>query len=382
MIQRAGIALSRLAYDADLSITRIDYDPKPTFSLPTNHKLVEGHTVGEIVKKFDTLVGFDTEHEYNGFAVSIPISASEEQRKAFRDASSCRSSDHFDAWVNGYAKDAPGYETYLNFLFIDLTPGQVASKIASGSISASGWRYNSAGDAHINLGDVSSLNTHTVYDKLVRSIVPWGTRLHVVGILRPEGAFPEVFATDLEYKFPNTAVKWVTLDDLSHGAAIKMSHEPTSRPAWSCNTGTSVTNLPIGITLASGKSVVMLPKGTRLPTKQKFFFTNAQDDQTTATIRLCLATKPYPDVTLERLIPRPRGQAAIGVKIMIGNERYQPIIVRIEEVGTGLKKVVKLRSMSLSVEAVNAASKAHEEGTSGLVEMVLGKDGLIGALPE
>jgi hypothetical protein len=170
MIQRAGIALGRLSYDSEFSITRVDHNPDPTFLPSTNHRLVDSHTVEDIIDIFKQLVGFDTKREFNGFEVSIPISATPEQQKAFSDINRFHSSDHLQAWANLCAQLRPLYEIDIDLLFIDLTPGQVASKIASGSFNVWGWVHQSGEDAHINLGDVKSLSTHEIYDKLVAPI--------------------------------------------------------------------------------------------------------------------------------------------------------------------------------------------------------------------
>jgi hypothetical protein len=387
MIQRAGIALSRLAYDADYSITRIDYDlaRTPSFSPPTSHKLVDGHTVEDIMNIFDNIVGFDKTLEYNGFAVSIPIGSSNEQRRAFYDANHHLLNDHFHTWASRYSKGVPHFQGDVNLLFIDLTPGQVASKSANGRTSDRSWYYsNPDRDPDICLNDLISLNTQEVYDKLVKSIVPTETRLHRIGVLRPEGAFPDVSLTDLEYKFTKAPVELVTLDELSHGAAITMDLAPTSPIINWCGFGEPIsTYLPTGIILADGKSMMILPDNEDLPAKRKFTLTTSQDNQTTATIRLVRGNVPFGEISLEGLIPRPKGQAAINFTLDIDEDGATTVTM--EEVGTDLKKDISLGdidSWDHSKIAPHEAYQTYHKGESKQVGITIGENGIVGELPE
>lgn len=223
MALRAGIALSRIASDADFSITRVDGAPGlATYSSPTHHKLSNGDTVKDILNTFNETVGFDTKPFDNGFAVAYPISASAEQRRVFYEET-LYSHDHFHAWANKHANRVKKHQRNVNFLFIDLTPGQVASKLSNGNTDERRWTYNFKGDHFVNLGNVESLTAQELFDKLV----PSGRTIHRVAILRPEGAFPDLTSADVEAKFPDIPLKWVTLDVLSRGAAFIM-HEQTT----------------------------------------------------------------------------------------------------------------------------------------------------------
>jgi hypothetical protein len=382
MTQRAGIALSRLAYDADYSITRMDFDGslRPIFSPPTRHKLIDGHSINEILNIFSNIVGFDTTLEDNGFAVSVPISASIEQRSAFSNANHCPSNDHFHTWVNKYAAEITlEYKRDVNLLFIDLTPGQVASKFVKGSISENGWDYSQDEDPYICLDqDLVTLNTQDLYDKLVKSIVPTGTRLHRIGVLRPEGAFPDVSTTDLEHKFRHSPVDWVTLDRLSQGAAIVMSREPF----FICELEPIRTFLPIGITIANGKSVTIFSENEDAPAERKFILTTSQDNQTTATIRLVKGNEPFGEISLDGFIPRPKGQAAIKFTLSIDDSAE--MMVTIEEVGTDLKKDKSLGNIENWRSRITPyqAYKKYHMGESKQVGITIGENGIIGELPE
>jgi hypothetical protein len=387
MIQRAGISLSRLAYDADYSITRVDYDltRTPSFSPPTSHKLVDGHTVNDIMNIFDNIVGFDKTLGYNGFAVSIPIGSSNEQRRAFYDANHHHLNDHFHTWASRYSKGVPYFQGDVNLLFMDLTPGQVASKLVNGRTSGRSWYYNSPDrDPDICLNDLVSLNTQDVYEKLVKSIVPTETRLHRIGILRPEGAFPEVSLTDLEHKFMNVPVELVTLDELSHGAAIAMDQAPTSPIIDWCGFGEpESTSLPTGIILADDRAMMILPENEDLPARRKFTLTTSRDNQTTATIRLVRGNVPFDEISLEDLIPRPKGQAAINFTLDIDEDGATTVTM--EEVGTDLKKEKSLgdiKHWDYSTIALHEAHQAYHKGESKQVGITVGENGIIGELPE
>ncbi|PVF99030.1 hypothetical protein CPB86DRAFT_316951 [Serendipita vermifera] len=346
MTQRAGIALGRLTYDSDFSITRVDHEPNLTFSPPVRHKLVDGHTVKDIINTFHDVVGFDAKSEYNGFMVSIPISASSEQYDAFINANNCLSDDHFHVWVNGHIQDAQQCDEELN---IDLS----------------------------SIGDV--------YDKLVVPIVPAGVKLHQIGILRPEGAFPDICATDLESKFPDTPVKWLTLDDLSYGTAVVMSDKPTTQTRQVSTLGTPAeAYLPIGVALSTGKSVTILPKGRNFSVGRIFFFTTSKDNQQTATVRLLRGNVPIGEVTLEGMIPRPKGEPAIKV-----TSSYKPpggITVTVGEIGTDLKVKKDVENVINCDDYFNGkvteACEAYEKCLDKQIDMTFGENGIIGELPE
>jgi hypothetical protein len=222
MAQRAGIALGRIAPQADFSMTKVDGAPAPpTYSTPTRHKLTDETDVKDIINTFDAAVGFDTKPFDNGFAIAYPISASSDQRQAFY-KDNLYSHDHFHAWVNKHANRVGKEQRNVNFLFIDLTPGQVASKLCNGNTDSKRWTYNFKGDQFTNLGEVESLTAQDLVDKLVPQ-----RKINRVAILRPEGAFPELSSADVEAKFPDIPLKWVTLDVISRGAAFIMHEQET-----------------------------------------------------------------------------------------------------------------------------------------------------------
>ncbi|PVF92261.1 hypothetical protein CPB86DRAFT_877995, partial [Serendipita vermifera] len=379
MMQRTGIALGRLAYDADFSLTQFDFDINDNFLPPAHHRLAEAHTVEEILNTFRRLVGSDILGQ-NSFLVTIPISASTEQHDAFSDANRYGSRDHLDTWAKVYPPSGAYFGDIVNLLFIDLTPGQVASKVARRYNYASGYPYNSNQYVStISLGDVISLSAQEIYDELVKSILPSEMKLHRVGILRPEGAFPTISTTDLEAMFGTTPVDWVTLDDLSHGAAIIITHDATwiddftfLDPPLDPPIGT------IGITLSNGNLVKIVWKNEHLPTRA-FIFTTSQDSQITVTVRVHRNSKSLGEVQLEGLAPRPKGQPRI--KVTLNFEMPIEPKVRVGEIGTDLKKEESLVGLrDWAIEDYGIFNTYH--GTIEEVEMTLGEDGVIGELPE
>jgi hypothetical protein len=372
-MQRAGIALSRLAYDADFVITRIDEqvddDDDPTFSPPAHHKLVDGHTVDEIINIFHDTVGFDDRLERNGFQVSLPISASPEQWKAFAHANYNCLCDHLDAWITLHMRKNPHCNGYVNILFVDLTPGQISSQGVTAVLHPHGLRWHWYGINYKNIldRDFKSLNIDDVYDRLVRPIIMLSTtKLEYIVILRPEGAFSNISAADLESKLPNVCIEWITLDDISRGAALFMDLMQIMGDEQD-------TCLPIEIALANGKSVIVVLDHIQNP-RGSFFFTTSQDNQTTATVQVSRDTHPWASLTLEGMIPRPRGEALLKVTFRV--DGYDAIIV-VEEIETGLKSS-EFRGDTISPPKLNT----YEESIGNRVEMVFGKDGIIGELPE
>ncbi|PVF91834.1 hypothetical protein CPB86DRAFT_802516 [Serendipita vermifera] len=359
-------------------MTRLDYDPGPIFATPTHHKLSDSHTVKDILETFNNIVGFDAKLEYNGFLVSIPIGSSPEQRSAFYDANYFRSCDHFHVWANLHASNVKKCEGSASLLFIDLTPGQVASKLATGSLTPSGWGYHLIDDRDTSLGDVSLLSTQDIWDKLVTPVVSSGVKVHRVGILRPEGVLPGIPNAEVEALFVDTPVDWVTLDGLSRGAAFVMTREPTSPEVLVCGFGEpETTYVPSGITLANGDLVTIVPDDEELPTIQSAIFTTSQDNQTTVTVRLNRGVTFFGDVALEGLIPRAKSQAAIRVTVDIKAEG--DTVVTVEELGTDLKKVENLGNI---IRSGSDAYVTYRESSRKQVEMTFGQDGIVGELPE
>lgn len=232
MAQRAGVALSRIAKGATITITRVDGAPyEPYYFKPVEHN-VESGDPAEITAEVATKVGFDTTLTDNGFLIAYPISITDEKRGEFKDPSH----DHFMAFVNGYDFSAivskKGSKD-LEALFIDLTPGQVASQLWPGGVWTGHWTFKWPGGSTTILNDAGDLTPQDVVDKLIKPTIGKSSLVDLVGILRPEGESPEILSV-LEAQFPNTVFKWVTLTELSHGAAIIMHRENGSFTRSTC----------------------------------------------------------------------------------------------------------------------------------------------------
>ncbi|PVF92718.1 hypothetical protein CPB86DRAFT_165212, partial [Serendipita vermifera] len=225
MASRAGIALSRLTYDAQFAITRVDGFPGPAvFRPPTIHTLSETYTIKDMMDTFESIIDFDLTEDENRYTITFPIAANPEQRKAIQHAKSF-SHDHFYAWVNGVGWNdwKEKHDGYL--LFIDLTPGQVAANRVYGNVGYSEWSYSRMSNKLAILSeeeqeDVESWIAQDVLHKLIKSVLPSNNeKFALVGILRPEGSLPNLSTSELESMLNDAHVQWIQLTDLSYGAA-------------------------------------------------------------------------------------------------------------------------------------------------------------------
>lgn len=379
MAQRAGIALSRLAYDADFSIIRIDGAPgRARLSPPARHRLDDGHTTKDILNTFKRSVEFDTRPCDNGFMVSFPIAASEEQRNALNMATRYRACDHLHAWANRFTKGALS-RGGIDILLIDLTPGQVASRVSRGCVDSQRWIYQVLLNSEVFyndviLNDVIISTVDDVVDKLITPIVPPSRKLDRIGVFRAPEAPLCLLLEDLRARFPGTLVDWVTLNELSYGAALAMHRIETLDTVAPIHTASA--NVPVGVMLADGKVVTILPGFFCLPTKRKVWFTTSQDNQTTITVRLLRGILPYGEVKLEGLLPRPKGEARIKVTFSIVGAGYSSITV--EDLYSNLRKSETLGEIGDDFWAI-MAYKLTEEKQIGVM---VGKDGIMGELPK
>ncbi|PVF92269.1 hypothetical protein CPB86DRAFT_802170 [Serendipita vermifera] len=362
MASRAGIALSRLTYDAQFAITRVDGYPGPAvFCSPTIHTLSEAHTIKDMMNAFECIIDFDLTNDENGYSIAFPIAANPEQREGIHSAK-LYSYDHFHAWANGiggYNEGETKRDVYL--LFVDLTPGQVAAKVGYGNLNSWGWSYNLIGSKSVILSEEEQRGAEIwtaqdVYNKLVKSLLPPNNkRLERVGILRPEGSLSNLSASELESMFNSVPIKWIQLTDISYGAAVVMNR----------------------ITLANGKTITIIPASAYCPVKRKIFFTNSQDNQTTATIKVLRGTTPVNELKFEGLSSKPKGEAIF--KIMFEITYDGDAILAIEEVGTNNKVH---RDLFGILNSNKTEMDAYEkEMMNKQVDMTIGTDGVVGELP-
>ncbi|PVF92275.1 hypothetical protein CPB86DRAFT_791321 [Serendipita vermifera] len=384
MASRAGIALSRLTYNAQFAITRVDGYPGPAvFCSPTTHTLSEAHRIKDMIEAFERVIDFDLALDENAYTIAYPIASNPEQREGLHNAK-LYSHDHFHAWANGIGgyKDEEGKRDVW-LLFVDLTPGQVASKVHHGSLNSWGWSYSTTGAKAAILNeeeqqDVEGWTAQDVYDKLVRSVLPPDNKkFEQVGILCPEGSLPNLSASELESMLDSVPIKWMQLTDISYGAAMFMNRQALVYDSDQIICGPAKTYLPTGITLANGKTITMVPTRTFCPVERKLFFTNSHDNQTAATVKILRGTIPFKKLTLEGLTPKPRGEARIKVTFEIGE--HGDTSLKIEECGTD-KKVYQgfgsiLYRSKLEMDAY------EKETTNKQIEMTIGADGIVGELP-
>ncbi|PVF92367.1 hypothetical protein CPB86DRAFT_791214 [Serendipita vermifera] len=384
MASRAGIALSRLAYDAQFTLTRVDGAPGPAvFSSPqTPHTLSEAQTIKDMTNAFERVIDFDVTERDNGYTITYPLAANKDQRDGFNKAK-LYSHDHFHAWANGvgYGGWNDGKEKWnVYFLFVDVTPGQVAAKCVYGNTSKRGWTYN-FGDKSAILSEeeqagVESWTAQDVYDKLVQPLLPPNNKkLSLVGILRPEGTLPNLDASELESKLNGVPLRWVQLNDLSYGAAVIMNCQAIYDS--DIDYGPSDTPLPTGITLANGKTMTIITAHTYCPSGTKLIFTTSEDNQPSATVKILRGTTPFEQLTLNGLTPKPKGEARIKVSFELTEHGHARCTIG--EVGTDKRAYQNFGSILIWNKAEVDAYK--KETTNKQIDKVVGEDGVVGELP-
>jgi hypothetical protein len=263
-------------------------------------------------------------------------------------------------------------------LFIDLTPGQVAAHSARGCFEDQKWRYRlilRPGERSDNviLGNVTALSVQDVIDRLIIPFPRW-RKLDRIGIIRPEGAFPGLSLEDFREKLPGILINWVTLHDLSYGSAIMAHREDVLDSIHPLGWESTVT--PMGTVLADGKLVTIMPGFIRLPVEWKVWFTTSRDNQTSVTIRVMMGVKTSDVVKLEGLLPRAKGQA--GIKVTISANPFGWTSITAEELGSDLRQTWVLGYIIADDKAIKEYELAENKQTG----TVIGKDGIIGELPE
>ncbi|PVF92715.1 hypothetical protein CPB86DRAFT_819406 [Serendipita vermifera] len=298
----------------------------------------------------------------NGYAITYPIASNPVQRYGFEEVNGY-SYDHFYAWVHGFVYDEfnggrckqSGY-----FLFVDLTPGQIASKFGYKDPSIRNWTCNYLGTKSPILNEdqqqgLEGWTAQDVYDKLVKPLLPPpNKKLDLVGILLPEGTVPNFSSSEIEKELGGVPVRWVHLNDLWYGVVI-----------------------PAGITLANGKTVTIVAVDTPCPINRKVLFTNSQDNQTTATVKIICGTTRVDELTIEGLSPKSKGKARIKVTCEITDDGDAGLTI--EEVGTDNKVCRDFGNIWYwDTEEVYAYK---QETTNKQIDMILGADGIVGELP-
>ncbi|KIM25476.1 hypothetical protein M408DRAFT_331218 [Serendipita vermifera MAFF 305830] len=373
MAQRAGVALSRISENAPISIARVDGAPfEEYFFTPVARKL-EKHTVTAITDTVKSQLGFDTTLTDNGFLFSYPMALSEVQRKEFK----YPSHDHFMSFLNGYdfsAIKAKHGENDLEAALVDLTPGQLAAKMAPGGIWSGHWTFKWPGGGETVLEDAGDLSPQEILDRLIKPTLETATQVHVIGIYRPDGPSAEITSL-LEAQYPNTTIAWVSLADIAHGAAVVMHRQDTS---YTQHMGAEYLSLPVGVALASGETVNAIVKDCMMPRTETVIFTTSKDNQTTATVRILKGTLPCDVVTIEGLTAKPKGAVRIQVVLEVGPSGST--VVTVEELGGTARKVTSIADPSLCTAEDVTAYEA--ETTTKQLPKSPNAEGVIGELPE
>ncbi|CAG8744236.1 7963_t:CDS:1, partial [Acaulospora colombiana] len=345
------------------------------FSSPTIHTLPEAYTLKDMTDSFERVIDFDLTYNQNAYTIAYPVAANQHQQELLSKGFPC-SHDHLCAWANGctYISMKKGD---VGVLLVDLTPGQIAAKQAWGNAFI-GWMYNVEAGKSVILSeeqqqDVDDWTSQDVFDKLVRHVLPPSDRkLELVGFLRPEGALPNLSASELESTFNGTPVKWIQLIDIAYGAAVVMmvflEYRKLVLPK---------APLPIGITLANGKTITIIPANAYPPVDCKFLFTNSQENQTTATVKVLRGTIPCQELKIEDLAPKPRGEARLKVTLRIRSGGHWSL--ELGEFETG--RITNLDSEGICIQDEAEIDAYEKETTNRQIDIVIGADGVVGELP-
>ena len=354
----SGIALGSVAGGAPFSLTTVSGERKnPILCDTTTHKLdTNGHTASDIINTVSTFTD-------GPFALALPIGLPDDQKRAIRDAN-LLSFSHPTAFISlndtqiTSTEDGP-----LNILFIDTTPSQAAAEFSSSELDDDDWFVSPEKKTVLPAGVAASLSSQEIIDTLVIPTVPTSANLHRIAIIRPEGPYSELVEA-LRTKFPDAPIKWVTLSELSRGAALVIHR----RPPTSANTellGALVAPVSIGVVLADGQVTTVVQRNLFLPTSRTIALTTSVDGQTSATLQFRNGNAPAGTVILKGIAPRPKGEVRIQASVEIDHEGQT--VVTVEELGGNAKEVVSLSSvLNVSREELNQfLAQLDREGAQG-----------------
>ncbi|KIM29849.1 hypothetical protein M408DRAFT_108230 [Serendipita vermifera MAFF 305830] len=367
----AGIALSRVAGGAPFALTTISSaGGERTLSESTTGTLA-GNTPAAIVSSVSSAIG-NGPNKPSAFSLAFPIGLPDEQRKALRDVNTS-SFDHLTAIINLNESNVSNTDSgEVNFLFIDLTPGQVAFERSSAELDEGSWLVIPEEKVMLTQEPKSA---EGVINQLVAPIVPPSTRFQQIALFPSEDSAPAGLLQALQSKYPNTLVKWVSLAEISRGAALCIQRRPPGSSTVEF-LGAFVAPVPIGITLANGKVVTAVQRKVYFPSKKSITLTTSRDNQTSVTVNFVNGTTPAGKIVLEGITPKPKGTVRIQVTLDMDYEGKT--VVTVEESGTENKKVGELTSvLNSSKEEMEAYVEREEAGQTQ--QVVLGDE--VGALP-
>ncbi|PVF98580.1 hypothetical protein CPB86DRAFT_797211 [Serendipita vermifera] len=371
----AGIAVGRVAENAPFCCTRFTgserrylFDFAVTFnpSPPTEHML-SSDVPEEIVDSILTKANLRTVARKKAFTLSYPITTPQAHQVAFEVADQ-HAHDHCTAFLSACEFGVVSSEGVVEMMFIDLTPGQVAAVVMQGVINEGRWISKKV-RKKVTLGSVDKLSIQKVVDEIITPLAPDWSNLQCVGILRPEGAFPELLPIKMELQFINIPVRWLSLADLSYGSAMLLYRRVglSFRSHFLC--GTRRYNPPWYVELADGRLVNMLAYGYT-----RYFFTTSKDYQATATLRLSRGDILYDEVVIEGLIPKLKGVPRIKVTIDTGFAGQTTVTV--QEWSSNLEVNLALTGGTYIEATGNKWIRRYP------IKPVFGVDGVVGELPE
>jgi hypothetical protein len=373
----AGIALGRITDRAPVFCTIGDHTSSESFGPTTEHKL-DGDSTLDIIKTVNEIMSLGPIRPKTEVALSHPIYLSDEQRKSFYKVH-LYIHDHCAAFLNGCHFGIEESEGEVDSLFLDLTPGQVAVSLVRGVISDGEWCISKGKQVALTvLGTVDLVSVQEIFDKLIIPTAPSLAALQCVGILRPEGAFPSISNCELASRFLDIPVKWLSVADLSYGSAVWMY-----RRQRFFDDVKHLSPLTLGIKVASGEIVNIIPEDFPLPTTRQFYFTTSRDHQTTATLQIFRGSVLCGQVILKGLIPGLRSTARIKVSAewVYCRTSYMTCdltTIYAEELGSMVQAKVNLGGVDWADVQRNPG---YWESVKQL-PLAFGRDGVIGELPE
>ena len=358
MSTSVGVALSRVAGGAPFSLTSVSGQLKePILGKTTNHKF-SGDPLDAILKSISDHTGNAT------LALALPTCVSGEERKALRDVNRV-SFSHSVSFIELNSFEITNTDNRpINVLFLDATPGQAAAELSSAELEGD-WFVTSEAKTVLTETHSETLSPQDIIEKLVVPTVPKATKLDQIAILRPEGESTELESA-LTTRFSGARVKWVTLTDLSRGAALWIHRRPLMTPDTKIICSFDIVPVHIGIVLANGQIATVVRRLTIPPSSKTIVLTTSHDNQTTATLQFVNGKKPCGQVVLEEIVPKPKGDVRIQATIEIDHDGKE--VATVEELGSTNKKVVELVSFfSCSKEEIEEFVTQENSGANAQI---------------
>ncbi|PVF95816.1 hypothetical protein CPB86DRAFT_787602 [Serendipita vermifera] len=388
MSSYAGVALGQVAVDAPVCVTLVSGSlDDPVFTKSTTYQLQGANLSEDVPSTLSKIV--DEVAKDCPLELAIPLAFTHQQISTlnhlppiYRGYDTRYIIPHHKAIIRlyddrGITNDSP----QLNILYLDVTPGQLAATLVSTENST--YYQNRLFMQRLTVleSDADEQITMMIDDimsQLVTPTVPPSARLDKIYIFHASGKQSTELTYILHSTFPNSQLRWVTLSDVSRGAAISAQRSPKHKMFFGCMYEVAAT--PVSVATADGRQVIVVRRNTTIPFQKEVFFTTCKDDQTTVTLQVFSGRVLREKVVLAGLVPRPKGIPRIRVSIDVPAEREHIGDVVVEEVGSGLRKKIKIpyifgRSRKEIEEYF--VNPLEEEGNS-----VVTADEVAGELPE